>query len=217
MILQRKLERKNEFKCRTIDGKMTTDTELRDEALTLSKEDISSLSRDNIKIYLRVLGVTYDNKDNTLKLKKLLESAIEKVKGFIASDNDVMETPEHPNGVGATATPTGVNDLLVVIVQMLQQQMQQQDERFRQEQERFRQEQDHRDQQLAAAFGRIGLPVNHSGNADASEDHHRQDVAVKINIQAPGLLEDGITLKTFKKWEVCWKNYAQVTKLLEKT
>ena len=130
MILQRTSERKNEFKCRTIDGEVTTNTELRDEALTLSKDDISSLLRDNIKIYLHVLGVLYDNKDNTLKLKKLLESAIEKVEGFIASDSDVMETSEHPNGVGAKATLTGVNDLLVVIVQMLQQQMQQQDERF---------------------------------------------------------------------------------------
>ena len=58
-----------------------TDAELREEALKLTSQEIASLSRDQIKEYLRVLGVTYDNKDNTSRLGKLLQSTIEGLKG----------------------------------------------------------------------------------------------------------------------------------------
>ena len=44
-----------------------------------------------------------------------------------------------------------------------------------------------------------------------------QKIIAKINIQAPDLLEDDTTFKTLKRWEASWRNYAQVTKLCEKT
>jgi len=182
-----------------------SDVELRAEALSFSKDDIASLTREEIKNYLRLLGVPYDDKDNTARLSRLLQVAIEKTKSSNTGDNP-RTTPTLPT--------SGMTDPMLVIVQMLQQQMQQQEERFRNEQERRDHEQQ---QQLTAILDRIGIRAPREENPDSLEDRHRRDTATKISIRSPDLLEDGTTLKTFKRWEASWRNYAQVAKLAEKT
>ena len=189
---------------------MGSNTQLREEALTFSKDDLSVLSRDEIKNYLRVLEVNYDNKDNTARLKSLLESAICKAKVADTSGSVMTDASRFSPKGGRSKTLTDASDPLVAMVQMLQQQMQQQEERFRQDQDR-------RDQQFAAMFGALRPHTDQEVNADLSENRRRSDVTAKINIQAPELLEDDTTFKTLKRWETSWKNYAQVTKLCEKT
>ena len=119
---------------------MASDMELREAALWLSEDDLSQLSRDDTKKYLRALEVTYDDKDNTPRLKTLLESAIQKIDTAGASGCV---------GTDGSRTSTLTSDPLFTIVQMLQQQMQQLEDRFRQEQ-------DCCDQQFVAMFSAIG-------------------------------------------------------------
>ena len=184
-----------------------TDVELREEALSFSKEDIATLTREEIKNYLRVLAVPYDDKDNTARLSRLLQTTVEKVKVTLGSDDDPMTTPVHLAGGKSKETSTGTSDPMLVIVQMLQQQMQQQEERFRREHEQ-------RDRDLASILERVGLRALPEENP---EDPLRRETAVRMSIRSPELLEDDTTLKTFKRWEASWKNYAQVAKLEKKS
>ena len=163
-----------------------SDGQLHDEALRLTHEEIAGLSRDQIKEYLRVLGVFYDNKDNTSRLKNLLQATIE---GF--------QSPLQASSA----------ESLMSVVQLLQQQLKLQEDRYQRDQER-------RDRELAALFECISPQ---SEGDTTSDDRRSRGNMAKISIRPPDILEDGTTLKVFKKWEASWRNYAQVAKLNEKS
>ena len=199
---------------------LSNDAELREEALALSSEDIGNLSRDEIKDYLRVLGVPYDNKDNTTRLSRLLQVTIEKtnsVDGF----EDVARTPTVKR---KETTASVASDPMLTMLQILQHQMKSQEERFMREQERRDREQERRDreqerrdQELTAILERVSSRTDLRDDPTQGEDSSRRGEATRISIRPPELLEDGTTLKMFKRWEASWTNYAQVAKLGEKT
>ncbi|XP_068208313.1 uncharacterized protein [Palaemon carinicauda] len=190
---------------------MDTALKLGEEALLLTKEDIQQLTRDEIVNYLCVLDVSFSPKDSTVRLNSLLQGAIRNAKRTETDDGSMKH--EDAN--------TGSNDSMMIMLQMLQQQMKLQEDRILREQEhRDREqerrdcEQERRDRELTALLNRFG-PTTPSGAEDNPGDP-RRNIPAKISIRPPELLEDGVTLKSFKRWEASWKNYAQVAKLSEK-
>ena len=158
---------------------MSSDAELLEEVLKFIEEDISSLTREELKNYLRVLGVNCDPKDSTSRLIRLLHSA--------------MDSAKKQSGEGATLL-TGASDPMLLVIQMLQQQMQQQQQQMlqqqqqmKQQEERFRSEQQTRDQQFESMLGRIGLlPRQQTGSQQGGQ---RQDPSTRITIQPQNILK----------------------------
>ena len=104
---------------------------------------------------------------------------------------------------------------MVAMVQLLQQQLKTQEDRYQRDQDRYQRDQERRDRELAALVARLS-PQSASGNFSSGDTRSHENTA-KISIRPPDILEDGTTLKVFKKWEASWRNYAQVAKLNEKS
>ena len=186
-------------------------------ALSLDLESLITLKRDEARYYADILKVRYNDQASTLDIIKLLHKEI------------TTRTQASTQGQKGKLPLSG-DQGQVEVMQRLMQMAQSIDNLARQQAEAAKQ-QSETVKQLADFQRRGGRANTHAsggaGNvrnnddenvaddgADQEENQNRNEV--KVQVRPPRVIEDGIKIRAFKKWEMSWNNYAAITGLNKK-
>ena len=155
----------------------------------LTPEDIDALDRAESMGYMEALDLAFNEKTSTDRMHLLLRRTWEKEKG--TPTDGVAGTPEGGavGGTGENVQPKPEQAMMEMLSLMQRQLSLQQQE----------------------------LHLMTDRQPGERESRQGDTSAIKMTVRPPEPLEDGMTLKEFRRWEASWENYSQITKLSKKS